>query len=121
MLPWLGGSVTELSVAENCRGRSDDGPACFNSVLIRWSILLSFKDLILKASTASQRSRDAWTIKSISGNDYDCDDNECRDQRKSAIESFRSGLCDIVERGHELAWRLQFANEPANISGFHWI
>jgi hypothetical protein len=75
----------------------------------------------VKASTASQRSRDSRTIKSISGNDYDCDDNECRDQRKSAIESFRSGLCDIVERGHDLAWRLQFANEPANISGLHWI
>jgi hypothetical protein len=25
-------------------------------------------------------------------------DNECRDQRKSSIKSFRSGLCDIVER-----------------------
>jgi hypothetical protein len=24
--------------------------------------------------------------------------NECRDQRKSSIKSFRSGLCDIVER-----------------------
>jgi hypothetical protein len=59
--------------------------------------------------------------RSISGNDYDCDDKECRDQRKSAVKSFRSGLCDIIERRHDLGWWPQFANEPANVSGFHWI
>jgi hypothetical protein len=44
----------------------------------------------------------SWTIRSVSGNDDDRDDNECRDQRKSAIKSFRSGLCGIVERRHDL-------------------
>ena len=72
-------------------------------------------------TSGGSRSLDSETMRSVSGNDYDCDDNECRDQRKSAIECFRSGLCDIVERRHSLRWRLQFANEPANISGLHWI
>jgi hypothetical protein len=58
---------------------------------------------------------------SISRNQYDCDDNECRDQRKRAIECFRSGLCGIVERRHGLGRRPQFANEPANISRLHGI
>ena len=58
---------------------------------------------------------------SISGHDDDGDDNECRDQRKRAVECFRSGLCDIVERRHGLCWCPQFADEPANISGLHWI
>lgn len=46
------------------------------------------------------------TINSVSGNDYDRDDNERRDQRKGAIECFRSGLCDIVGRRHGLRWRM---------------
>jgi hypothetical protein len=61
------------------------------------------------------------TMRSVSGHDYDCDDNGCRDQRKDAIECFRSGLCGSVGRRHGLCWRLWFANEPANISRLHWI
>jgi hypothetical protein len=40
---------------------------------------------------------------------------------KELDQEFRYGLYDIVERRHDLGWWLQFANEPANISGFHWI
>jgi hypothetical protein len=58
---------------------------------------------------------------SISGDHYDCDDNECRDQRKKAIECFRSALCDVVERKHGLCRWPQFANQPANISRLHRI
>jgi hypothetical protein len=39
---------------------------------------------------------------SIPDDDDDCDHDQCRDQRKRAIERFRSGLCDMVERGHQL-------------------
>ena len=88
---------------ERCyAGRSSPVVIAPSEVFLRWEI-----------------SREA--MRSVSGNDDDCDDNECRDQRKSAIKSFRSGLCDIVERRHDLGWWLQFANEPANVSGFHWI
>jgi hypothetical protein len=41
-------------------------------------------------------------MRSVSDDDYDCDDNECRDQRKSAIKCFRSGLCGSVGRRHDL-------------------
>jgi hypothetical protein len=61
------------------------------------------------------------SVKSISGNNYDCDDNECRDQRKGAIKGFRSGPCDVVEWRHDLGWRPQFANEPTNVSRLHRI
>jgi hypothetical protein len=67
------------------------------------------------------RSRDSEAMRSVSGNDYDRDDNECRDQRKSAIKCFRSRLCGRVQGRHGLRRRLQFANEPANISRLHWI
>jgi hypothetical protein len=60
-------------------------------------------------------------VRSVSGDHYDRDNNECRDQRKGVIECFRSGLYDIVEWRHGLRWRSQFANEPANISRLHWI
>ena len=32
MLPWFGGSLTELSVTDNCRGRGGDEPYCANSI-----------------------------------------------------------------------------------------
>jgi hypothetical protein len=39
--PGSGGSATELSVTENCRGRGGDAPSCFGSLLSPWSILLT--------------------------------------------------------------------------------
>ena len=60
-------------------------------------------------------------MRSVSGNDDDCDDDECRDQRKSAIKCFRSGLWGSFGRRHGLFRRLQFAGEPANSPGFHRI
>ena len=60
-------------------------------------------------------------MRSVSGNDDDCDDNECRDQRKGAIKCFRSGLWGSVGRRHGLFRRLQFAGEPADGPGFHRI
>ena len=62
------------------------------------------------------------TINSVSGNDYDREYNERRDQRKGAIECFRSSLCDIVERRHGLRWSSQFAPQPSRrFTGFHRI
>jgi biopolymer transport protein ExbD len=67
--------------------------------------------LIAKADTSTTQGEQVGeiltrTINSVSGNDYDRDDNERRDQRKGAIECFRSGLCDIVGRRHGLRWRM---------------
>jgi hypothetical protein len=59
--------------------------------------------------------------RSVSGNDHDGDDNECRHQRKNAIKPFRSGPCGSLGRRHGLFCRLWFVNEPADIPGFHWI
>jgi hypothetical protein len=64
---------------------------------------------------------DSKPTRSISGNHNDRDDNECRDQRKSAVTRFRSKPADRVGWRHGLPWRLQFAEEPANISGLHRI
>jgi hypothetical protein len=80
--------------------------------------------LIARAHLQAGLKRSSGSIRppaSISGNDDDGDDNECRDQRKRAIECSRSGLRDIVERRHGLCWRPQFADEPANVSRLHWI
>jgi hypothetical protein len=41
----FGGSVTELSVTENCQGQVGDNPACALRVGRCWSILLIFEDL----------------------------------------------------------------------------
>ena len=61
------------------------------------------------------------TTRSVSRNDDDCDDNECRNQRKNAIKRFRSRPCGSAGRGHRLSRRLWFVREPADSSGFHWI
>ena len=77
--------------------------------------------VITQSHVSSRREASRETMRSVPGNDYDCDDNECRNQRKSAIKCFRSGLCGSVGRRHGLCWRMQLANEPANSLGFHWI
>ena len=43
--------------------------------------------IVPRRTDIAERERQA--VRSVSGNDYDCDDNECRDQRKSAIKYFR--------------------------------
>src|ERR1700686_4643131 len=75
----------------------------------------------LSSITTERYTEYRGTMRSVSGDDYDCDDDECRDQRKSAIKCFRSGLCGSVGRRHGLCWWLQFASEPASNPGFHWI
>jgi hypothetical protein len=42
--------------------------------------------------------------KSIVGDDYDRDHNECREQRKSAIQRLRAWLCCIGVRHHDLMY-----------------
>jgi hypothetical protein len=54
------------------------------SVIGTWSILLTFQ--IDRRRMKGGGCVDPAAGKSIMGNDYDCDHNECRDQRKSAIQ-----------------------------------
>jgi hypothetical protein len=86
-------------------------------------MLLTFNIYQALTSTASARSRDPEnkSMRSVSGNHDDGDDNQCRDQRKRAIKCFRSGPCGGVGRRHGLCRLPQVANEPADISGLHRI
>jgi hypothetical protein len=56
------------------------------------------------------------TMRSVSGDDYDCDDNECRDQRKGAIKCFRSGLCGSVGR-RDYGWVIGHCIPPLAEAG----
>jgi hypothetical protein len=55
-------------------------------------------------------------MRSVSGDDYDCDDNECCDQRKSAIKCFRSGLCGSVGR-RDYGWVIGHCIPPLGQAG----
>ena len=59
-------------------------------------------------------------MRSVSGDDYDCDDIECRDQRNSAIKNFRPGLCGSVGGRHDLT-SAAVVRQRTNISRLHWI
>jgi adenylate cyclase len=56
---------------------------------MRWLFIIARNSSF--TGTTSQWSRDSETMRSVSSNDYDCDDNDCRDQRKSTIKPFRAG------------------------------
>ena len=72
---------------------------------MRWLFIIARNSSF--TGTTSQWSRDSETMRSVSGNDYDCDDNDCRDQRKSTIKPFRAGpYAGRFERRHGLRRRL---------------
>jgi len=56
---------------------------------MRWLFIIARNSSF--TGTTSQWSRDSETMRSVSSNDYDCNDNDCRDQRKSTIKPFRAG------------------------------
>ena len=58
MLPSIGREHAALSVTDNCRYGAVIASGYFNSVLTRWSILLTFKEIQAITRITSQRSRD---------------------------------------------------------------
>ena len=58
---------------------------------------------------------------SISDNDDDGDHDECGDHRKERDREISIGALRVGRAEHQLGWRLHFANEPADISGFRRI
>jgi len=72
---------------------------------MRWLFIIARNSSF--TGTTSQWLRDSETMRSVSSNDYDCDDNDCRDQRKSTIKPFRAGpYSGRFERRHGLRRRL---------------
>jgi hypothetical protein len=64
------------------------GRSCRDSAAGKWSVLLTFSDLMAVANAAFQRLLGFRTNRSISRNHEHCDDKQCREQRKRAIQCF---------------------------------
>src|ERR1019366_9158424 len=88
-LDWAGARHSQSPVTANAGGY---GTIMIFGFRCRWSILLTFTDLMAVANAAFQRRRDFGKTRSIPSNHNDCDHNECSDQRKSAFEAGPSKL-----------------------------